>query len=145
MLGFIAGFGTGEWAVRGVGGSGDGTIKCWGYNEYGQLGYSDSKHRGASSTEMGMGLPAIDLGAGRKVVSVSAGEFNTCALLDDATVKCWGLNSRGQLGYGDSSDRGDSRNEMGAHLPAIDLGSGRTAASVSMGDTRACAILAVGA
>ena len=28
---------------------------------------------------------------------------------DDATVKCWGRNEYGQLGYGDTSDRGDER------------------------------------
>ena len=29
---------------------------------------------------------------------------------DDATVKCWGDNSDGQLGYGDKLDRGDGSN-----------------------------------
>ena len=29
---------------------------------------------------------------------------------DDATVKCWGRNEDGQLGYGDPSDRGDDSN-----------------------------------
>jgi len=29
---------------------------------------------------------------------------------DDATVKCWGDNSDGQLGYGDELDRGDGSN-----------------------------------
>jgi len=35
----------------------------------------------------------------------------TCnSLQDDATVKCWGDNSYGQLGQGDTSDRGDGSN-----------------------------------
>jgi hypothetical protein len=29
---------------------------------------------------------------------------------DDATVKCWGKNYFGQLGYGDKSNRGDDSN-----------------------------------
>ena len=29
---------------------------------------------------------------------------------DDATVKCWGYNKYGQLGYGDTSDRGGGSN-----------------------------------
>ncbi|KAJ1472093.1 hypothetical protein T484DRAFT_1841694, partial [Baffinella frigidus] len=56
---------------------------------------------------MGENLPAVDLGAGRTAVVVSAGYSHTCALLDDATVKCWGYNANGELGYGDTKHRGD--------------------------------------
>ena len=48
--------------------------------------------------------------------SVRAGKLDlrrcvTCnSLQDDATVKCWGWNRWGQLGYGDTSDRGDGSN-----------------------------------
>ena len=33
-------------------------------------------------------------------------------------VKCWGLNNYGQLGYGDTQQRGDGANEMGASIPS---------------------------
>jgi len=44
--------------------------------------------------------------------SVRKGDMGlTCnSSQDDATVKCWGLNGRGQLGYGDRTPRGLSRN-----------------------------------
>ncbi|KAJ1470230.1 hypothetical protein T484DRAFT_1848560 [Baffinella frigidus] len=37
----------------------------------------------------------------------------------DGTVKCWGYNQEGQLGYGDQTTRNN-----GANLPAVDLGGG---------------------
>jgi len=89
-----------------------------------------------------------------------------CPSQDDATVKCWGGNGYGQLGQGDSNDRGDNSNgsypnlpphsrrlligadshvspraEMGTNLPAVDLGPGRTAVSVSAGSWHTCAVL----
>ncbi|KAJ1480913.1 hypothetical protein T484DRAFT_2770569 [Baffinella frigidus] len=97
----------------------DATVKCWGNNDAGQLGLGDNANRGDDANEMGANLPSVDLGAGRTAVAVSAGGKHTCALLNDTTVKCWGLNDNGQLGLGDTSDRGDDANEMGEHLPAV--------------------------
>lgn len=33
--------------------------------------------------------------------------INRCALLDDGSLKCFGRNYDGQLGMGDTEDRGD--------------------------------------
>ena len=46
---------------------------------------------------------------------------HTCAVLDDASLKCWGKNDSGQLGLGDNSTRGDVSGEMGDNLPVISL------------------------
>lgn len=40
-------------------------------------------------------------------VQIAAGENVRCAILKDATVKCWGSNSYGQLGLGDYEHRWD--------------------------------------
>ena len=37
---------------------------------------------------------------------------------DGGFVKCWGYNKYGQLGYGDTTQRGDGGNEMGASIPS---------------------------
>ena len=90
---------------------------------------------------MGDNLPAVDLGTGRTATAVAAGENHTCAVLDNGTVKCWGLNSGGQLGLGDTDPRGDDPNEMGDKLPPVSLGTGRTATAVTAGGLQACARL----
>ncbi len=118
-----------------------GQVKCWGSNTSGRLGLGDTQSRGDGPGEMGDALPAIDLGTGRTATAVSAGFDHTCALLDDATVKCWGNGATGQLGLGDTQTRGDGPGEMGDALPTIDLGTGRTATTVVAGGRRTCAIL----
>ena len=111
----------------------DGTVKCFGGEGYGRLGTGDAFDRGDDPNEMGDNLPAIDVGSGRTVTRISAGPFHTCVLLDDGTVKCFGIGLSGRIGTGDTEDRGDDPNEMGDNLTAIDVGSGRTVVSISAG------------
>ena len=119
----------------------DASVKCWGGNDEGQLGYGDTNNRGDKAGDMGNALPKVDLGVGRTALQVSTGSKFTCALLDDASVKCWGQNNVGQLGYGDKNNRGDGPGEMGDNLPAVDLGSGRSAVQISAGHEHTCAVL----
>ena len=119
----------------------DGTVKCWGSGEDGRLGRGSTTNVGSSSSDMGDNLSPVDLGAGRTAVAISTGGRHTCALLDDGTVKCWGLGSSGQLGTGGDETRGDQPGEMGDNLPAADLGTGRTAVAVSAGEAHTCALL----
>jgi alpha-tubulin suppressor-like RCC1 family protein len=99
----------------------DGSIKCWGQNECGQLGYGDTNSRGDNPGEMGNNLPVVDLGTGKKVYQIACGNSHTVALLTNFKVKCWGNNDCGQLGYGDTEDRGDEPGEMGSSLPFVSL------------------------
>ena len=73
-------------------------MKCWGDNRWGQLGKGDKVNRGDDADEMGDALTDINLGAGRTAVSLAANGGHTCAILDNASVKCWGLNTWGQIG-----------------------------------------------
>ncbi len=116
------------------------TVKCWGRSSYGQLGYGNTDSRGDGVGEMGDALPAINFGTGRTARAVAAGKNFTCALLDNFAVTCWGANTGGQLGLGDTTERMSP-----TALPAIDFGSGRTARALSAGDDHVCAILDDGA
>jgi len=116
-------------------------LKCWGWNNNGQLGLGDFDTRGELPGQMGTNLPAIDLGPGRNARSVAAGAYNTCAILDNGDLKCWGYAQTGVVGLGDTTQRGSAPGQMGANLPAIDLGPGRTARQVALGATHACALL----
>ena len=71
------------------------------------------------------GVPASEAEAGKDMsddFSVSAGGSHTCAVLDDATLKCWGYGGSGLLGTGSTSNVGDGPGEMGDSLPIVPLG-----------------------
>jgi len=117
----------------------DGTVKCWGLNDNGQLGQGDKMNRADNAGEMGENLPPINLGTGKTAKGISVGAFHVCALLNDNTVKCWG--DGGALGRGDTVDRGDDLGEMGDALPTVDLGTGKSAKAIAVAGVYSCAIL----
>ena len=71
--------------------------------------------------------------------TISTGRFHTCAILDNDKVKCWG--GGGLLELGHAKSMGNAPNEMGNNLPAVDLGTGRTAKAISSGGKHTCALL----
>ncbi len=122
--------------------SADGRVKCWGGNGRGQLGQGHVRSVGTKANEMGDDLPSVDLGTSQ-VLQIIAGQGHTCVLLTDGTVKCWGGNEMGQLGVGDTENRGDEPGEMGDALPSVALG--QKAKMVAAGQTHTCALLEDGA
>lgn len=73
----------------------DGTVACWGSNQYGQLGDGTAEKRLT---------PVIVSGLLGNVAAIAAGDNHTCAVLQGGTVHCWGQNSAGQLGDGTTTD-----------------------------------------
>jgi alpha-tubulin suppressor-like RCC1 family protein len=76
----------------------DGTLWCWGANQYGQLGTGDTEPR-ASPVQ----IDPENLGGNVDVVV--AGAFHTCVTRTDSTMWCWGANQFGQLGVAGSMPR----------------------------------------
>lgn len=118
----------------------DNSLKCWGQNIFSQLGIGHDINWGDNPGEMGDGLPAVDLGTGKYAVQVAPAESHTCALLNDATVKCWGRNDLGHLGLGDTNYRGDEPGDMGDALPAVNLGTGLNVVQIAAGGETSCAL-----
>ena len=69
-------------------------MKCWGYNNYGELG-------NGTITDS---LVPVAVSGVTPATAITAGGFHSCALLSGGTVKCWGYNSYGQLGDGTTTD-----------------------------------------
>jgi alpha-tubulin suppressor-like RCC1 family protein len=91
--------------------------RCWGDNSEGQLGQGDTLTRG--DTPATMNIPVIDLASGVRNLAMGLG--HVCADLTSGSTKCWGKNSFGQLGQGDTLRRGDNSGEMGANLLPINF------------------------
>jgi len=89
----------------GAGQSGD--VKCWGRNEFGQLGQGHTEALGleTSSAPTAADIAAIALPA--PAVEVVTGNRHACARLEDASVVCWGDGTNGALGYGSTERIGD--------------------------------------
>ena len=102
----------------------DDSLKCWGDNEYGQLGKGTSTRQIATT---------VDLGNMRTAKSIITEKSHTCSILDDDSLKCWGYNGSGRLGDGTTTDR---------HSPtSVNLGVGRTAKAIELGNEHTCTIL----
>src|SRR3569833_1091406 len=74
-------------------------IRCWGSNAYGQLGNSGVEYAD-SATDVATLRPGSSAG----VTSVAVGLHHSCAIVSEQML-CWGRNSNGQLGLGDTVDR----------------------------------------
>jgi alpha-tubulin suppressor-like RCC1 family protein len=83
-------------------------LRCWGGNEFGQLGYGRAGTLGDTAATVPALNGDVDVGPLR-VLRVSCGAWHTCVLLEDQSVKCWGRGETasgpgGAIGYGDDQD-----------------------------------------
>ena len=111
----------------------NGSVRCWGWNNYGQLGYGNTNNIGDNETPASVG----NVNIGGKAVQVSAGGYHTCALLDTGSVRCWGNGSSGQLGYSSTNNVGD----VGLPSAAGDVNVGGKVVQIAAGVYSTCALL----
>ncbi len=114
----------------------DGSVRCWGYGFYGQLGYGNTFTIGDNETPQAAG----DVDVGETVTQLAVGDYHTCALLSTGNVRCWGQGFSGQLGYGNTSDIGDDESPASAG----DVNVGGTVIQLTAGESHTCALLSNG-
>lgn len=78
-------------------------VWCWGSNQYGQLGSGSSAASSATPQKVGWPPPTPPVIPPSQttltnVISVAAGDYHSCAALENGEVWCWGVDSNGELG-----------------------------------------------
>lgn len=68
----------------------DGSLRAWGFNEYGQLADGSTVNRSAPVT----------MGFGSEFVQIAAGTLSNFGIKADGSLWAWGYNDKGQLGDG---------------------------------------------
>lgn len=100
-------------------------IRCWGGNSSGELG---------DGTRADRRTPVLVAGLSGRATALAVGLDHTCALLDSATVACWGENQHGQLGNGTTVD-----SSRPVPVPGL-----TSVAAVAAGGSHTCALTTAG-
>jgi len=109
-----------------------GAVNCWGAGWDGQLGNNTT-----ASSLVPVLVGAFTDGT-TTAVSITAGAYHTCALLNTGAVNCWGYNAFGQLGNNTTAS---------SSVPVLvgTFTGGATAVSITAGGNHTCAVLNTGA
>lgn len=113
----------------------DGSARCWGDNQYGELG------NGTNTTS---GAPVTPTGLTSSVTALAAGDFQTCAVVSGA-AKCWGRNHAGQIGDNTTTDRNTPTAVSGLSSGVSDVMTSGLAYQNPMLGSHSCALLSTGA
>jgi alpha-tubulin suppressor-like RCC1 family protein len=121
----------------------NGGLKCWGLNYYGQLGDGTT-----TASTVPIWVNAFPAGSGVAKVKIHASSYLTsgipgngettviCVIMDGTgELKCWGRNTAGRLGVGDSQDK---------TTPTIFIGMETNASDVNIATYSICAYNTLG-
>jgi alpha-tubulin suppressor-like RCC1 family protein len=114
-----------------------GTLRCWGSGTSAKLGTLSAANVGETNYPSDGALVKLN-GTASKVVT---GAYHTCALLTNKEARCWGDNTTGVLGYGNTIHYGWSADPtvavpVGGDVEEIDAGETFTCARLSDGTVR---------
>lgn len=119
-----------------------GSVQCWGWNPYGQLGNGSSTGPETCGGNACSTSPVTVTGLSGAETITANGE-SACAILSGGTVKCWGFNAHGELGDGTSTGPATCGSYACSTTPVAV--SGLTGAkAIVQGDQHACALLSGG-
>src|SRR6185503_15623744 len=113
-----------------------GLVRCWGHDGMGQTGDGSPGDASSTPTTVG-GITAVN-----PATAVSTGEFHSCALLQDGTVKCWGHNGFGQLGA-DPDGATPETEDSATAIPVVGLPdpADHEVVALTTGSAHTCALL----
>ncbi len=115
-----------------------GTVKCWGFGGFGQLGDGTTNSRSAPVTVRASSGTTSALSG---VSAIVAEGFHTCALLVAGTVTCWGENGAGQLGDGTTTER---HAPVAVHASSVSASALVGVKAIAAGHAHTCALVVDG-
>jgi alpha-tubulin suppressor-like RCC1 family protein len=105
----------------------NGSVMCWGENEFGQLGIGEAE--GGPVPVQVEGLPST-------VQVIATAYEHTCAILEGGDMMCWGHNDEGQVGDGTVGDsRSPPVSVAGLSLGVVSMAPGAFHTCVVLEDT----------
>ncbi len=99
-----------------------GAVKCWGANNYGQLG---------NGAKINSAKPVAVSGLGKGISSLGGGGYHACAVTTKGAPKCWGYNAEGQLG---------DNTKIDSAVPVAVYSLSKGVKSISAGSYTTCAL-----
>jgi len=115
---------------------GDGSVKCWGWNGFGQLGDGSGIDKLTPVTVSGLD----GSGPASAATSLALGDAMACAVRQTGALMCWGANGYGQLGDGTTNAALTPVAVVGLDGTTLD----RTVLLVSPSGYHTCAVLGDG-
>ena len=113
----------------------DGAAYCWGLNNWGNLGDGST-----AGSDVPVAVDTDGALAGKTLTQIAVGGEHACALDSSGAAYCWGLNSSGELGRGNTTD-----SSVPVAVEADGILADKTLSQITAGDESTCALDTAGA